>query len=59
MPALVGGTALGEADPERAETERGSAVPDMKAKLKQSGPIWKTSSPTYNAPRPSGLFYAR
>lgn len=43
----------------RAKTANGSAVPDMRAKLKQSGPIWKPSSPTYNAPRPSGLFYAR
>lgn len=47
------------ADATRAKTARGSDVPDMRAKLKQSGPIWKTSSPTYNAPRPSGLFYAR
>lgn len=47
------------ADAVQRKMANGSAVPDMRAKLKQSGPIWKTSSPTYNAPRPSGLFYAR
>lgn len=48
-----------KSETERQKLANGSAVPDMRAKLKQSGPIWKTSSPTYNAPRPSGLFYAR
>lgn len=42
----------------RAKTANASAVPNMNFKLKP-GSIWKPTSPTYNAPRPSGLFYAK
>jgi hypothetical protein len=45
----------------RQRMANGSAVPNMGFKLKQpaSGSIWKPTSPTYNAPRPSGLYYAK
>lgn len=46
------------ADTLKTRLANGSAVPNMNFKLKP-GSIWKPSAPTYNAPRPAGLFYAK
>jgi hypothetical protein len=48
----------------RAATERqqllnGSAIPNMNLRLKPQATIFRPGTPTYNAPRPGSLFYAK
>lgn len=47
------------ADAERQQLLNGSAIPKLGLKLKPQETIFRPGTPTYNAPRPGGLFYAK
>lgn len=46
------------ADEARQRLANGSAIPNMNFSLKKKN-LFKPTAPTYNAPRPAGLFYAK